>query len=290
MSVVIPAHNRADRIGAAVNSALSQDYPPFEVIVVDDGSTDATCVEVERLARSHPAVRLVRHQTKRGAQAARNTGIRESRGDWVAFLDSDDRWFHDSLSVRLHVARSRGVLVVHSECDVLRAGCAPAPFGVPPIEGSSYKRMLREPGPVFPGLLVSKKVFDHIGLLDEAIVAYQEWDLAIRLARHYQFGFAGQSTFVYDCRSSDAISRDSTRAARGYEQIVSKHQWSVLRELGPRALSTHYERAAALYRDAGSDDHAARCLRKALLVWPVRPAAIARRLQRVLRIPRRQNA
>ena len=87
VSVVIPAFNAARVIARAVHSVLEQDWQPIEVIVVDDGSTDGTVEAVEALGA--PELRVIR-QANTGAAAARNRGIRESRGAFVAFLDADD--------------------------------------------------------------------------------------------------------------------------------------------------------------------------------------------------------
>ncbi|MEZ6019211.1 MAG: glycosyltransferase family 2 protein [Planctomycetota bacterium] len=87
-SVVIPAYNREGTVGRAIESALAQSYAPFEVIVVDDGSKDGTAAVIEAFG---PPVTLIR-QPNGGAPVARNTGVRAAKGDWIAFLDSDDYW------------------------------------------------------------------------------------------------------------------------------------------------------------------------------------------------------
>jgi GT2 family glycosyltransferase len=97
VSVIIPAHNRADVLPRAVKSVLTQTYKPLEVIIVDDGSNDRSA----EVCLSYPdTVRYVR-QTRSGAAAARNRGIKEAVGDWIAFLDSDDAWVPQKLEVML---------------------------------------------------------------------------------------------------------------------------------------------------------------------------------------------
>ena len=123
------------------------------------------------------------------------------------FLDSDDTFVARSLELRLDAARAEGVEVVHSECHVLRDGATMALFGVPAVHGWIYRDLLKRQGPMFQGLLPCRWRVARIGGLDEQIVAYQEWDTSIRLAREYAFGFVSEPTFVYDCRGRDRISR-----------------------------------------------------------------------------------
>jgi len=281
VSVVIPTHNRGAVIWRALQSVLAQTWRGLEVIVVDDASTDGTVGVLTEQTRGDSRVRLVRHAQNKGAQAARNTGIKVAHGQWIAFLDSDDVWLPDSLEVRLDETTRTGARVVHSECDVLEAGAKDArPFGVPPMEGRIYADLLRRPGPMFQGLLVRKEALIRIGYLDESLIAYQEWDTAIRLARHNTFAYVPTPTFTYDRRSDNAISRYRLRAAVAYERVVTKHRWPILRHLGPRALATHFRTAAGLYRTANHAGEARRCLRTAFLLWPFRPRAILRHLQR----------
>jgi glycosyltransferase involved in cell wall biosynthesis len=100
VSVVIPTYNRIRQVVTALNSVLAQSYSSFEVIIVDDGSDDGTREHVERLISgrltNEPAIRYV-FQSNQGSSAARNRGIAEARGEWIAFLDSDDIWYPDKL-------------------------------------------------------------------------------------------------------------------------------------------------------------------------------------------------
>ncbi|MGA2071889.1 MAG: glycosyltransferase [Terriglobia bacterium] len=101
VSVVIPTFNRAQQAQAALTSVLAQTYPSFEAIVVDDGSTDRTGEAIQRLIDQQSGNgKPIRYffQPNLGQSAARNKGINEARGEWVAFLDSDDLWFPDKLA------------------------------------------------------------------------------------------------------------------------------------------------------------------------------------------------
>jgi glycosyltransferase involved in cell wall biosynthesis len=249
VSVVIPTCNRGERIPYAIQSVLDQTYSDLS--------------------------------ERKGAQAARNTGIKSAKGDWIAFLDSDDQFLPDSLDSRLRVVHANGLRVVHSGCYVVNSETLNVEaFGVPHLRGQIYKELLRKPGPMFQGLLVSKDALARIGYLDESILSYQEWDTVIRLARYYEFSFLPKPTFIYDCRHPGSISKNALRTARGYEQVFTKHYRSILWYLGPKTLAFHYERLARFYRAANEKAQAHRCLLMAILLWPFRPRAILRRAQR----------
>ena len=94
VSVIIPTYNRADLVQEALASVKAQTFRDFEIVVVDDGGTDGTC-EVLSAWRE---TRVLRHPGRRGVSAARNTGITAARGQWLAFLDSDDLWLPDKLA------------------------------------------------------------------------------------------------------------------------------------------------------------------------------------------------
>src|SRR5215217_2853327 len=105
VSVVIPCYNQAHFLGEAIESALAQSHPNFEVVVVNDGSTDDTA----EVAARYPRVRYLR-QKNRGLSAARNTGLRHSEGEYVVFLDADDRLLPEALKTGLKCLKA------HSEC------------------------------------------------------------------------------------------------------------------------------------------------------------------------------
>lgn len=98
ISIVIPLYNKERSVAHALNSVLKQSFQDFEIVVVDDGSTDGSCDEVYKV--TDPRIRLV-HQQNAGVSAARNKGIAEARGEYVAFLDADDEWKPDYLATQM---------------------------------------------------------------------------------------------------------------------------------------------------------------------------------------------
>ncbi len=250
VSVVIPAYNRASKIGPAVESVLSQSFRDLEVIVVDDGSKDGTPAAARALIARDARVRVIELGTNRGAQAARNAGIRAAAGEWIAFLDSDDQWLPGSLQTRLEAVRRENVSVVHSGCRKINPDGSTVIYS-DPIRGRAYRTVLSGPAPMFQGLLVKKTALERIGYLDESIAGYQEWDTAIRLAEHFEFAFVPEPTFLYDCRGTDTISINDHRNALFYWRIVRKHFWAILRLGGPTVMAKHCRVVADWYGRAG---------------------------------------
>ncbi|WP_306054421.1 glycosyltransferase family 2 protein [Natronococcus wangiae] len=115
VSVIIPTYNREETVSRAINSALSQTVDSVEVLVVDDGSTDDTQDVLE--SYDDERVRPIYHETNRGANVARNTGIERARGKYVAFLDSDDEWRPEKLEAQLDLLEKRSEEWVAAYCD-----------------------------------------------------------------------------------------------------------------------------------------------------------------------------
>lgn len=240
ITIIIPTYNREKVIKNAIKSVLNQSYQNFEIVIVDDGSTDSTTQTITKVINQDSRIIYIKHPSNLGSQAARNTGIKSAKGDWITFLDSDDQLLPNSIKLRLDLALQKQVKVVHSECYVIYSDNNKLLFGVPPLEGRIYPNLLSAPGPVFPALFVLKDAFEKINYLDEKIVAYQEWDTVIRLAKYYEFAFVSEPTFNYDCRGTDNISKNLLRSANGYKQIIDKHWKDIIKYAGVNTLFRHY--------------------------------------------------
>lgn len=180
VSVIIPTFNRAWTLKRAVESALAQDYPHREIIVVDDGSTDETG---EVLAGYKDTIRVLVQENK-GVSAARNFGIKESRGGFIALLDSDDAWEPNKLSCQISFFQADpGAMICQTEEIWIRKGKRvnpkkkhKKPSGM--IFEPSLKLCLVSPSAV----MIRKRLFDQKGLFDEAFPVCEDYDLWLRIA------------------------------------------------------------------------------------------------------------
>jgi glycosyltransferase involved in cell wall biosynthesis len=282
VSVVIPTYKRDHIIERTVRSVLEQTYQDFEILVVNDGSRDDTESVVASLAKQESRIRYFCHDTNRGAQAARNTGVKAAKGEWIVFLDSDDYFTPNSLEVRMLAAQREGVKVLNSQCIVLKEDESRTVYGTPALNGYIYRSLLHYCGPLFSGLFIAKEALEKIGYLDEQIISYQDWDTVIRLAKYYPFGFVAEPTFIYDCRGDDNISKNMVREAEGYKQVFNKHFLEIARKLGPQVVAHHYRHIADRYQAAGNQNSAQRYQIIALLWWPFRLKTIYRQVRQLV--------
>lgn len=242
ISVVIPLYNRADTIRYCIDSVLSQTYPVFEVLVVDDGSDDSSVETVRTYSDSR--IRCIEQDKHGGAQAARNRGILEASGDWIAFLDSDDEWLPGKLERQVEVLKANNydpMTVVHGDC--IRHDETSGTREVrelPIVEGDRpFARLLLTSGPLFPAMLTSAIALRKIGLLDEQVPSHQEWDMAIRLAEACRFIHIREPLFIYHVHGSDTISKNRRRNVDGYRYITGKYKNEIIRYCGKSAYHAH---------------------------------------------------
>lgn len=183
ISVVMPCYNGAARLRAAVDSVFAQTYSAVELVVVNDGSTDDSAAVLDELAARHPRLHAV-HQPNRGPGAARNRGLAEASGKYVAFLDADDSW-HPECLARLHETLSAAPDAVLSYCGWQNLGVPEhrgKPF-VPPDYETPDKIEVLLRGCRWPihAALTQKAAIDAIGGFDEQLTSSMDYDLWLRL-------------------------------------------------------------------------------------------------------------
>jgi glycosyltransferase involved in cell wall biosynthesis len=185
VSVIIPAYNAAKYIGEAVNSVFEQTFTHHEVIVVNDGSPDTD--ELESVLKRYAAKLSYIKQENRGAAAARNTGLRAASGEFVAFLDADDKWLPNFLEKQIE-------LLKRSKADIVYADALLT--GESPLAGRTFMELEPSRGDVTPEKLLAVKVtvltstvlarkapILESGLFDESLRRGQDFDLWFRLAK-----------------------------------------------------------------------------------------------------------
>lgn len=236
ISVIIPTYNRERTIKRCISSITSQTTPPYEIIIVDDGSTDKTISIVNEFKAN---IKIIK-QNHRGAQAARNLGILNAQGDYIAFLDSDDEWLPYMLEMCEQYMKGNEESVLYSD-GIIAYKKRKMDLKLPGKSGDLYSFLLQHPGPMFQSMIVKKSKLLQIGLLDEKVSAYQEWDTAIRLAKICPFVHIYKPLFIYHIHEGETISKDWRKGIRGYHYIVQKNRKEIEKRAGTFALLKHYK-------------------------------------------------
>jgi glycosyltransferase involved in cell wall biosynthesis len=204
VSVIVPCYNGALFLEEALRSALAQSHPRVEIIFVDDGSTDNSA----EIAQQFP-IRYIR-QRNSGLPAARNSGIRESKGSYLVFLDADDRLKPDAIQTGLHALEQRPdcALVVGDHVFISADGSHLADSGKVDPLNSHYEALLKSNFiEMISTVLFRRSVFDEVGVFDAKLRAAEDYELYLRIARVRPI--CCHSVVVAEYRQHEAnISRD----------------------------------------------------------------------------------
>ncbi len=210
ISVVIPSYNRLPLLIRAVESVLAQSSTVEEIIVVDDGSSDATS---EEIVSRYPQIRLIT-QPNRGVSAARNTGLRAAGCDWIALLDSDDSWLPGKIrAIRQAQRETPQIMLFHSDEIWIRNG----------KRVNAMKKHRKSGGWIFqqclplcvisPSAVVLKReLFDRVGLFDESLPACEDYDLWLRICHQMPVHY---------------IDRPLIKKYGGHEDQLSRQFWGM---------------------------------------------------------------
>lgn len=203
VSVVIPTFNRAKTLPRAVASVLNQSYENLELIIVDDGSSD----ETEQYLRSLTDSRLrVISTINQGVSLARNTGIESAKGEWIAFLDSDDEWLKSKLIEQIKL--SDEYKIIHTNEIWIRNG----------VRVNQMKKHAKSGGWIYQkclplccispsAVMIHKDVFEDVGLFDPKMTVCEDYDLWLRITPFYEVGFVDQPLINKYGGHEDQLSR-----------------------------------------------------------------------------------
>ena len=187
ISVIIPTYNRKKTLARAIQSVINQSLSPFEILIIDDGSNDGT---EEWVKENFQNIKYI-YQNNRGVSSARNIGIENAYGDWVAFLDSDDEWLPNKLFEQVKSVQSNPkIKFFHTNEIWIRNG----------VRVNQMKKHKKYGGHIFEkcldicrvspsSVLIQKEVFDNIGVFDESLRVCEDYDLWLRITSKYPVVF-----------------------------------------------------------------------------------------------------
>lgn len=221
ISIIIPTFNSYDYICSAINSVLSQTYKDFEIIIIDDGSIDDT---KEVLTKYNGKIRYL-YQENQGVASARNLGIRESKGEYIAFLDSDDLWIPDKLAIQMDVFNKKpDIGLVCSSCiefnenKKLNYIIRPRNF-----RGCSFKDLFLENFIQTSTVVTKKESFQKVGLFDERLKVAEDYDMWLRIARYYPVHFIKEPLVRYRINEKGLLKTESQYITLAHIHIFKKY-------------------------------------------------------------------
>ena len=220
VSVIIPTYNRASFLPNAITSILHQTYDDYEVIVIDDGSTD----ETPRVLKQFEGKIKVLFQKNRGASAARNLGIQEADGNYISFLDSDDQWTRKKLQIQMQrIQEDPDIKICYTDEIWIRNG----------VRVNQKKRHRKYDGwfidKMLPlclispsSVLIHREIFDTVGMFDEGLPVCEDYDLWLRINVRYPITFIPEPLIIKFGGHEDQLSRQYGAIDRFRVQALEK--------------------------------------------------------------------
>lgn len=292
VSVVLPAYNREASIAGAIDSVLRQSWCDLELIVVDDGSTDRTLARARSL--QDPRLRVIACPRNAGPSAARNRGLAEARGAWIAFQDSDDTWLPDKLGQQMQRLRARGMGDVAAYCGMMITASTaarttgttadacpedPAPlrttvrYHPPPdsrtVEGDLSTALLARSLVSTQTLVARREALTRIGGFDPALPALEDWDCALRLSDLGSFAFV-DAPLVLQSFSDNSLTHRLPLWAEARRRLLDMHAARFAPH--PALQARQWRILAGALRRLGQRDAAREAISQATALQPLDPA------------------
>jgi glycosyltransferase involved in cell wall biosynthesis len=266
VSVIIPTYNRPEFLRIAISSVLRQSFSDFEIIVIDDASSaDISSVIT---AFNDPRLRYARHAVNRGGSAARNTGIAQANSRYIAFLDDDDEWLSDKLCKQLVLLESSPSKIggVYTGCFVVdKASGRIVSEKIPTQEGYLLDELLHHNciGGT-SSILLRKECFDKVGLFDETLQSFQDYDIFIRIANFYEFYCIKEPLYKYYLHNN-SIWTNPAALAKGSKIVLKKYRkFKSFRSY----ISNFYFSRGILYCDSSNFRYGRKFLLRSIMLRP----------------------
>lgn len=233
VSVVIPTHNRADLLERAIMSVINQTYPILEINVVSDGSEDNTDEIMKKLKKKYNNINYFSYHPGKGGNYARNYGIKNSKGQYIAFLDDDDEWHNNKIEEQIKIIKSNdkiglvctGINRVFVEQGTSNEYLPPAPYDC------KKEILMKNCIGSTTTVIVKKKLFDKAGYFDEELPALQDYDMWIRLCQITKVGVVKfPCVEYYNYTNSGQISQNTNKYIEAEKKIAKKYN-TLIKEL-----------------------------------------------------------
>ena len=271
VSVIIATYNRANVLGRAILSVLNQSYQNFEILIVDDKSTDDTQRVVEQFVDGR--IRYLKHETNQGQSVAHNTGIKQAQGVYVAFLDSDDEWLPPMLDKCLkNFVQDEDLGVVYTWAGTRRVDGKLKVANKFCISGRIYKEALAQGYVSHSISMVAKReCFNKVGLWDDRFEVCQDDDVCMRLAKEYRFGLIPEILAVIhrDARIQ-TTTEEFKRSAVGHMRLFTKHESEIRRICGDEVMAIHWIKCGKYFLLAEDKKMARTVIKRAYELNPCR--------------------
>jgi glycosyltransferase involved in cell wall biosynthesis len=205
VSVIIPTYNRASWLKGAIDSVLNQTFSNFELLIVDDGSTDNT----KELVDSYGDKIKYIFQPNQGPAAARNSGIKNRQVELISFLDSDDRWLKDKLQTQVNLMTADpSIKICYTDEIWIRRGKRVNPKKIhQKYSGWIYQQCLPLCIISPSSVIIHREVFEKVGLFDESLLVCEDYDLWLRVSHHYPIAFINKPLIIKNGGHEDQLSQ-----------------------------------------------------------------------------------
>jgi len=204
-SVIIPTHNRISLVTRAIDSVLNQSFKDFELIVIDDASTDGST----KILKQYKNIKVITNKTNKGVSYSRNIGIKNAKGKIIAFLDSDDEWKKNKLQIQADFFEKNKNYKIHQTDEIWIKNGA--------FLNKSKKHLKRE-GNIFydslhlclispSAVAIKKEIFNEIGYFDENFEVCEDYDLWLRITKKYKIGYSSEKCVIKYGGHNDQLSQ-----------------------------------------------------------------------------------
>ncbi|AFY99669.1 glycosyltransferase family 2 protein [Calothrix sp. PCC 6303] len=196
VSVVVPAYNAMKYLPETLDSILQQTFSDFEVLIINDGSSDHIVEWFQEIQDSR--VKLISQQNM-GLSSARNTGIRYSQGEYIAFLDSDDTWEKTKLEKQVnYLEKNPSVDLIHTWMELMdEVGISTGRILKSSAEGNIWEKLIQRNVIACLTVMVRRHCFEVVGGFDETLRSLEDWDMWIRIAKNYKFAVIPEALAYY---------------------------------------------------------------------------------------------